>query len=59
MAKANLKNPSAAGIVDIKTGNNAVAPVAGYSAKKGYDLASGWGSIDMTNFVNSFISFTQ
>jgi subtilase family serine protease len=58
MAKANLKNPSAAGIVDIKTGNNAVTPVAGYSAKKGYDLASGWGSIDMTNFVNSFIGFT-
>ena len=58
MAKANLKNPSAVGIVDITTGNNTVAPVAGYSAKKGYDLASGWGSINMTNFVNSFISFT-
>jgi subtilase family serine protease len=56
MAKANLKNPSAVGIVDITTGNNAIAPVTGYSARKGYDLASGWGAIDMDKFVTSFIA---
>jgi subtilase family serine protease len=59
MAQAKLKDLSSVGIVDITTGNNTLKPVAGYPAKKGYDEASGWGSIDMTNFVNSFISFTQ
>jgi hypothetical protein len=44
------------GIVDITTGNKAVAPVAGIAAKKGFDEASGWGSIDMNQFVTSFIS---
>jgi subtilase family serine protease len=57
MAQANLKNLTKVGIYDIETGNNAYAPVAGYAAKKGYDLASGWGAIDFTNFVNSFIAF--
>ena len=57
MAQANLKNPAAVGLVDITTGNDAYPPVAGKAAKKNYDLASGWGSVDMTNFVNSFISF--
>ena len=57
MAQANLKNLKKVGIYDIVTGNNAVPPVPGYSAKKGYDLASGWGAIDFTQFVNSFVSF--
>ena len=57
MAQANLKNPAAVGLIDITTGNDAYAPVPGKAAKKNYDLASGWGSVDMTNFVNSFISF--
>jgi hypothetical protein len=42
--------------VDITTGNNAVVPVAGISAKKGFDEASGWGSVDMNQFVTSFIA---
>jgi subtilase family serine protease len=57
MAKANLKTPSAVGLVDITTGTNAYAPVAGKPAKKGFDLASGWGSIDINQFVTSFITF--
>ena len=57
MAKANLKNPGTVGLVDIVTGNNAYAPVPGKPAHKGYDLASGWGAIDINQFVNSFISF--
>lgn len=57
MAKANLKTPSAVGLVDITTGNNAYAPVAGKPAKKGFDLATGWGSIDINQFVTSFITF--
>jgi hypothetical protein len=57
MAMANRKNPSAVGLIDIVKGNNAFAPVHGLPAKKGFDAASGWGAIDMNNFVNSFIAF--
>ncbi len=58
MARANLKNLAKVGILDITTGNNSYLPVKGYAAKKGFDVASGWGAIDFTNFVNSFIAFT-
>jgi subtilase family serine protease len=58
MAQANLKKPSAVGFIDITSGNNAVAPVPGISAAKGFDEASGWGSLDISQFVNSFIGFT-
>jgi len=57
MAEANLKNLTAVGIHDITTGKNAYAPVTGYAAKKGFDLASGWGAIDMNQFVDSLITF--
>ena len=57
MAMANRKTPSAVGLIDIVKGNNAFAPVYGLTAKKGFDLASGWGAIDMNQFVNSFIAF--
>jgi subtilase family serine protease len=39
------------GLVDITTGNNSFAGVAGYNATPGYDLASGWGTIDAAKFV--------
>lgn len=39
------------GIVDITTGNNSFAGVTGYNATTGYDLASGWGTIDAARFV--------
>jgi subtilase family serine protease len=57
MAQANLKNLTKVGILDIVKGKNAYNPLPGYAAKKGFDLASGWGAIDMTQFVDSFISF--
>ena len=58
MAEANIKKLSAVGIIDITSGNNAIFSVKGYSAAKGYDLASGWGTLDINQFVNSFLSFT-
>jgi subtilase family serine protease len=58
MAQANLKNLAKVGVLDIVTGNNSYSPVKGYSAKKGFDVASGWGAIDFTNFVNAFAAFT-
>ena len=58
MAEKNKKNPAQVGILDITTGNNTYGTVKGYAAKKGFDLASGWGAIDFTNFVNAFAAFT-
>ncbi len=39
------------GIVDITSGNNSFGGVTGYNATKGYDLASGWGTVDGAKFV--------
>ncbi len=39
------------GIVDVTSGNNSFGGVTGYSAARGYDLASGWGTIDAAKFV--------
>jgi subtilase family serine protease len=44
-------NPLSTGIVDVTTGNNTFGDVAGYSARPGYDLASGWGTINAAEFV--------
>jgi subtilase family serine protease len=39
------------GIVDVTSGNNSFGGVTGYTATRGYDLASGWGTIDAARFV--------
>ena len=39
------------GLVDITSGNNSFAGVVGFDAGTGYDLASGWGTIDAAKFV--------
>ncbi|MEZ0067979.1 subtilase family serine protease [Streptacidiphilus sp. MAP12-20] len=41
------------GIVDVTSGDNSYAGVQGYAAGKGYDLASGWGTIDASLFVSA------
>jgi subtilase family serine protease len=41
------------GIVDVTSGNNSFAGVTGYNAGPGYDLASGWGTIDGAKFVRA------
>ena len=38
-------------MVDIASGNNSFAGVTGFDAGTGYDLASGWGTIDAAKFV--------
>jgi len=45
------------GIVDITKGNNSFANVSGFTAGRGYDLASGWGTIDAPAFVRALASF--
>jgi subtilase family serine protease len=47
------KSPCTAGTVNCPAGGN-----IGYSAGVGYDLATGWGSLDVTNFVNNWNSVT-
>jgi subtilase family serine protease len=39
------------GVVDVTSGNNSFAGVTGFDAGPGYDLASGWGTIDAAKFV--------
>jgi len=63
MAEANLNNLSAAGIEDITTGNNSCCSldgytINGYSAGPGFDLASGWGAIDVNQFITSYINYS-
>jgi subtilase family serine protease len=41
------------GLVDVTTGNNSFGGVTGYNAARGYDLASGWGTIDGYKFVHA------
>jgi subtilase family serine protease len=44
-------NVRSTGIVDITQGNNSFGGVTGYSAAPGYDLASGWGTLNAAEFV--------
>jgi len=37
--------------VDVTSGNNSFGGVTGFDAGTGYDLASGWGTIDAAKFV--------
>jgi hypothetical protein len=39
---------------DVTSGNNSVPGVAGFSAGAGYDQATGWGSVNAANLVNTW-----
>lgn len=44
------------GIVDVASGCNSTASVAGFCAGAGYDIASGWGTIDAAAFVPALVA---
>ncbi len=44
-----------AGITDITTGNDTVAGVPGFTATTGFDIASGWGTVDPLTFVPALV----
>jgi subtilase family serine protease len=44
---------AAAGFFDVTTGNNSFNGVTGFSAGPGYDQATGWGSVDINQFVTA------
>ncbi len=45
---------AAAGFHDITAGNNSYNGVPGFSAGPGYDQATGWGTVDINNFVAAY-----
>ncbi len=47
---------SDSGLIDITAGNNDFNGVTGYDAGVGYDLATGWGSPDMTAMLISYLA---
>lgn len=52
------------GIVDVVSGNDAVVSggkvvVPGFSAATGYDVATGWGSIDASKFVPAIVAASR
>ncbi|HWD01240.1 MAG TPA: S53 family peptidase [Amycolatopsis sp.] len=44
-----------AGIVDVVTGDNSQDGVQGFSAAPGFDIASGWGTVDASVFVPALV----
>jgi subtilase family serine protease len=63
-ARLGLLNPTiyslanagllANGIEDVTAGNNSYNGVTGYNAGAGYDLVTGWGSVDMAAFASAY-----
>jgi subtilase family serine protease len=50
---------AADGIADVVTGNNSSASVPGFAAAKGFDVASGWGTVNASRFVPSLVAVTR
>ena len=46
-----LSDQTRSGVVDVTSGDNSFDGVTGYTAKKGYDLASGLGTVNAAKFV--------
>jgi subtilase family serine protease len=47
------------GLIDVTMGDNSFGGVDGYSAAPGYDLASGWGTVDAGDFVPALAAAAQ
>jgi subtilase family serine protease len=45
------RKPAANGLVDVTSGNDHLGSIPGYTAGPGYDVASGWGTVDASLFV--------
>jgi len=60
-----ILGPSGArdGIADVVKGNDSCSfckpPVPGFSAARGFDVASGWGTVDASRFVPSLVAATR
>jgi hypothetical protein len=47
------------GIADVVRGNDSVPNVTGFTAARGFDVASGWGTINASRFVPSLVAATR
>jgi subtilase family serine protease len=47
------------GIADVVKGNNSAPKVTGFTAARGFDVASGWGTINASRFVPSLVAATR
>ncbi|HKN95664.1 MAG TPA: hypothetical protein VJX10_01000 [Pseudonocardiaceae bacterium] len=45
-----------AGIEDVVSGNNSTTTVPGFTATNGFDVASGWGTLDASTFVPALVT---
>ena len=54
----NMQSTAATGIRDVTNGNNDFNGVIGFNAHPGFDLATGWGTPDVTKFVSAFVNTT-
>jgi subtilase family serine protease len=52
----SMESAGAKGIVDVTSGNNSFSGVTGFTAVKGYDMASGIGTVDAVNFVPALVA---
>ena len=43
------------GIVDVTSGDNSYGAVTGYTAAAGFDIVSGWGTLDASKFVPALV----
>jgi subtilase family serine protease len=50
---------AARGIADVIKGNNSAPGVPGFVATKGFDVASGWGTVNAARFVPSLVAATR
>ena len=48
-------NPAAAGFRDVTSGDNSFNGVAGFSAGPGFDLTTGWGTVDIGTFAKAYV----
>jgi subtilase family serine protease len=49
-------NGTGSGVVDVTSGCNSTGTVTGYCAGTGYDIVSGWGTIDAATFVPALVA---
>jgi subtilase family serine protease len=47
------------GVADVVKGDNSSASVPGFAAARGFDVASGWGTVNASKFVPSLVAATR
>jgi subtilase family serine protease len=50
---------ASAGVADVLKGNDSAPGVPGFAAVRGFDVASGWGTVNASRFVPSLVAATR